>query len=231
MTMKNATFKTGLLAAASLVALCGGVVNAGQVTGVTPMVAGAPATAADVNANFDAQTAAINDNDTRIAALEAQLGNISGSLCAAGAFSGEYKLISHRTAIVEDTEAYPDGAGGTFYQGLIGSAMEVTKADMSFYADGTWSYVETNHDYIEQFVSGTPASWNTTVDSTPASGTYTVTTGCKVTLTTPDGTIVMHMSPDLYSGMGKKKETYPASGAPLVLFRWTEIISLTKKNL
>lgn len=44
---------------------------ASEVTGYTDATANTPATAADINANFAALIAAINDNNSRIAALEA----------------------------------------------------------------------------------------------------------------------------------------------------------------
>lgn len=66
--------KTAIISmtAAGLLALYGGVVTAGQVGAMNAFSAGSPAVAADVNANFTAQTSAINDNDTRITAIENQ---------------------------------------------------------------------------------------------------------------------------------------------------------------
>lgn len=61
------------------VTMCG-TANADEVdTGsVTTFSAGEPAVAADVNANFDALIAAINDNAARIAALETPDNNVAG---------------------------------------------------------------------------------------------------------------------------------------------------------
>ncbi len=60
------------LAAAGLIALYGGVAMAGQVGTMTTFTAGSPAVAADVNANFSEHTTQINDNATRITAIENQ---------------------------------------------------------------------------------------------------------------------------------------------------------------
>ncbi len=47
---------------------------AGQVVGLITFVNGDPADADEVNANFSALTTAVNDNDTRLQALEILLG-------------------------------------------------------------------------------------------------------------------------------------------------------------
>lgn len=60
------------LAAAGLIALYGGMAMAGQVGTMNTFTAGNPAVAADVNANFSEHTTQINDNDTRISAIENQ---------------------------------------------------------------------------------------------------------------------------------------------------------------
>lgn len=61
------------LAAAGLIALYGGVAVAAQVGTLNSFTAGSPAVAADVNANFTTVTNAVNDNDSRLATLEAKV--------------------------------------------------------------------------------------------------------------------------------------------------------------
>lgn len=70
--MYKVTTKQWIMAAAGMLALYGGVAMAGQVGTMNTFTAGSPAVAADVNANFTAQTSAINDNNTRITAIENQ---------------------------------------------------------------------------------------------------------------------------------------------------------------
>lgn len=77
-----------LLGLVAAVTLCG-TVSAGEVGAVTTFSAGSAAKAAEVNANFDALIAAIDDNATRIAALETPDNSVSGhsySLHFAGTF-------------------------------------------------------------------------------------------------------------------------------------------------
>ncbi len=54
-----------------VLALCPLVASAGQVTGLTTFVSGTPALASEVNGNFTAVSTAVNENDSRILALEA----------------------------------------------------------------------------------------------------------------------------------------------------------------
>jgi hypothetical protein len=69
---QNKNFILGMLVIP--LALCAlGIAFGGTVSTPNTFVAGTPAVAAEVNANFSAHQAAINDNDARIAALEALL--------------------------------------------------------------------------------------------------------------------------------------------------------------
>ena len=77
-----------LLGLVAAVTFCG-TASAGEVGAVTTFSAGAAAKAAEVNGNFDALIAAIDDNAQRIAALETPDNSVSGhsySLHYAGTF-------------------------------------------------------------------------------------------------------------------------------------------------
>lgn len=228
--MKNVNSKLNIAAIVSLLVLCGGVAQAGQVGVMNTFSSGSPAVAADVNANFDAQTTAINDNDTRIAALEAALANLTGDQCATGSVSGQYKVVTQET-MLSNNETLWDPADPTIGNiGFNGARLMVSKGDLTINSDNTFTFVETHLDEVEVYTGSAPVSWFTTVDSTPVTGTYTIDATCKVTLTLPDASILeMHMTPDLSSGIGRKAETYSAGA----LFKEyiTEITTVTKKNL
>lgn len=57
---------------------------AGQVTGLTSFTAGTPAKAAEVNANFDAVKAAVDDNDARVTNLQSSKQSRVTGTCAVG---------------------------------------------------------------------------------------------------------------------------------------------------
>jgi len=104
-----------------LVAACGFVftnsVMSGQVGSINSFSSGTVAVAADVNANFTEQTSQINDNDSRVVALEAALASLQSIVTAQAAIISN--LQSSQTAIensnVMDLDAYltvtSDGRG------------------------------------------------------------------------------------------------------------------------
>lgn len=65
-----------VLSLAAAVALSTGVARAGTVTGLTTFTAGTQAKAAEVNGNFSAVKAAVDDNDARVTALEGRSTNV-----------------------------------------------------------------------------------------------------------------------------------------------------------
>lgn len=103
-----------LLGLVAAVTMCG-MVNAGEVdTGsVTTFSAGEPAVAADVNANFDALIAAINDNAARIAALENPDNSVAGHT---------YTLFFAGSLLSAEVDT--DGDAGTDDQRSFGSVEE-----------------------------------------------------------------------------------------------------------
>ncbi len=218
--------KTSKLAAAGLITLYGSVAMAGQVGTMNSFTAGSPAVAADVNANFGEHTTQINDNDARIAALESKMDALTGGQCLSGTLAGQYKVVTHESYFVEK----PNGTGTV---DLIGAAIGVVKGNVVFDTSGNWTYTETSRDYAEQFVGGTSgATWDTTVDATPVSGTYTLTSTCKLTLMVGTTTVyVLHMSPDLYSGSAKATNDQPSSADPSARFWEVDLVTVHKKNM
>lgn len=87
-----------------------GQVYADSVTIPNSFTAGSAAVAADVNANFNAVKSAVDDNDSRIAALEAQLDNLQdqvdamdGNVTLDSLVGSTYCGISHWTMFGSDT--------------------------------------------------------------------------------------------------------------------------------
>jgi len=74
------THETLMLSFGLLAVLAGDVARAGSVTGLTTFTAGTPAKAAEVNANFTAVKTAVDNNDSRIAALEASVAALQASV-------------------------------------------------------------------------------------------------------------------------------------------------------
>jgi len=86
-TLKNNLVFAAGLTAGVLVALSATLL-ASQVTGLMTFTSGTPARAADVNGNFTAVKTAVDDNNARIAALEAKLAKFGTTQIAAAAGNG-----------------------------------------------------------------------------------------------------------------------------------------------
>lgn len=136
-----------LLGLVAAVTLCG-TVSAGEVGAVTTFSAGSAAKAAEVNGNFDALITAINDNASRIAALEAPSNDVSGhsySLHYAGTFLAaevssddgvrEYTTIEHYVGEGTLTFSSADNTGD-------GSANDASGAEIFVDNGGSigWSF-------------------------------------------------------------------------------------------
>lgn len=92
---------TGMLVL-PLTLLVAGLVAASSVSTPNTFVSGTTISAADMNANFAAMEAAINDNDSRIASLESVVPSFRAEVLASNPFSGT-------GTIVFDTERHDDG--------------------------------------------------------------------------------------------------------------------------
>ncbi|TGN40524.1 hypothetical protein [Marinobacter confluentis] len=113
-------FLTGLLA----MALSAGAI-AGEVTGYTDATSGSAATAADINANFNALISAINDNNQRITALEEQAAGINTA-------EGTYNFVEIAVEL--------GGAPGTgFFDGYSQIGTWSSTGSFTFLSDGTFS--------------------------------------------------------------------------------------------
>lgn len=117
---KSVTIKA--IAAAALAGGVTGIANAGNLNIPNDFSAGNTASAADVNANFDAVETEVDDNHTRIQALEGQTTTRSMQF-PAGSFSGSGSLISdanygklwdsgYASTLYVSTPAPPGYAGG-----------------------------------------------------------------------------------------------------------------------
>jgi hypothetical protein len=108
-------FSTVLIAA---IMAAGAVANAANVTIPHTFVPGDPALAAEVNANFQAVKAAVDDNDRRIAEL---FGSAVGRLVVSKS-NGDFSTISAALASVTPTAASPvviDVLPGTFVENVV----------------------------------------------------------------------------------------------------------------
>lgn len=141
-----------MILAGAISTLMTGAAIAGEVGSVTTFSANTPAVASQVNANFDALITAINDNNSRIAALEAAAptNNVSGKTYAleqigillrgnnsdyitAGNLSQSYTL----TLSASNTFSFT----GTENEGEIGLNGTVTRWEdnTAISATGTWA--------------------------------------------------------------------------------------------
>ena len=163
---------TGLLTAT----LCTSAFAA-EVTGDTPAVAGETATAAAINARFDAFKSAINDNNARIAELESF--DVSGKTYD---FKEVSMIVGAETG--GNISNAPNPAGDV-PAGFARIGQLTTTARMTFSDDGTFS-VEGQQNEIESFVN---LNVNVgTLDDGPFSETATWTqNGSTVTVTFTDG--------------------------------------------
>lgn len=149
-----------------------------EVTGYTPAVSGEAATAAAINANFDALIASINENSARLDALESY--DISGK-------SYNYKEI----AFINAAETYgnintsPGGDTSPRGGGFARVGILTVNGTLSFNADMTLD-VTIREREVEMFVN--PISDIGLVESGTFSETGTWSqTGSTVTATFPDG--------------------------------------------
>lgn len=135
-----------LLGLVAAVTLCG-TVSAGEVGPVTTFSAGSVAKAAEVNGNFDALIAAINDNASRIAALEAPSNEVAGR-----SYSLHY-VGSYLTAEVDSDDGVRDFTSVEHYlgEGTLnfdsdgattgnGSAADIAGAELIVNGDGSFHW-------------------------------------------------------------------------------------------
>jgi len=91
----------------SLFILISSTVTAGVLTIPNTFQAGQPAFAADVNANFDATKAAVDDNDTRISALA------NGGSGAIAVHANGFHVPANQVGCAEDNSSYLFMSAGT----------------------------------------------------------------------------------------------------------------------
>lgn len=171
------------------------MVYASPVTIPNTFTSGTPAVAADVNANFDAVAAGVNDNDSRIttnngsistnasdiAALDARIAALeSAGTMSVASLNGTYKLFS-----LDNGTGYHQDAGG-----FVADDNDVITEDASITFDGAGNFSGTidNGADLARVTDSTGAPTYTLTDTsgTVLGGTYTVS-GSTVTLnfTTP----------------------------------------------
>ena len=181
------------------------LVNAGSVNDVN-MTSFTPATAAvaaEVNGNFNELKTQVNDNDGRLAVMEAQIAALTGASITTASMNGEYKFVSLSTGGQGDTSNY---ALSTFGR---------EKGDITFDGNGTCSGAATDSNWIEVLtdLDATAGTFGLlTLDSTMTEDTllepqeactYTITAAGKLSITWAfGGTDVFHMSPGLHFGAG-----------------------------
>lgn len=123
---------------------------AAEVTGYTAPQSGAPATAAGVDANFQALITAINDNNTRIAALEsevaaAQSSDVSGKSYLYREF-GMYMAAHTYDSVGDDGLPQASGAveiGGSYGGGFSRTNMLSAEITLEFLANGNVNIIGT----------------------------------------------------------------------------------------
>lgn len=100
---------SGLLAVSAFMSQS---LHAGSVSIPNSFTAGEPAVAAEVNANFDAVKTAVDDNDSRIAALEATIATLQETVTAQAATitslqNNSVLALDGRLLFVTDSNGYP----------------------------------------------------------------------------------------------------------------------------
>ena len=110
--MRNLAFAAGLTA--GVAATLSATLIAGQVTGLIAFTAGTPAKASEVNGNFAAVKTAVDDNNARIAALEAKLAKFGAPFpFAVGAGDGAQCTLGEITLVASSV------ASGTPAEGQL----------------------------------------------------------------------------------------------------------------
>lgn len=148
-----------------------------DVTGYTPAVSGQPATAAGINANFDALIASINSNAARLDALESH--DVSGK-------TYNYKEIAFLNA-AETRGNINSEPGETSLRenGFARVGTLTVEGTFAFNGDGTVNVTASERE-VEMFVN--PISDIGVVNSGSGSDTGTWSqTGALVTVSFPDG--------------------------------------------
>lgn len=150
---------------------------AGEVSGYTAPVSGQPATAVGVDSNFQALITAINDNNTRIAALESfDVGGKTYSYKEVGILNGAER-IGQTLGAPGDTTLVNEGFART--------GVFTASGELAFDAGGTFTLSLTEKE-IEMFVNSVSDIGPQIDGSLLDSGSWTQT-GSTVTLTFAGG--------------------------------------------
>lgn len=212
--------KKAILAGLTAVMVSSGAL-ASEVTGYTDATANTPATAADINANFNALITAINDNNTRITALESAIGN--------GATDGTYTFIELAVELAADsgtglTQAYSEistfSSSGTFTlvdDGTFSGTINENRSTLEHATDGDCGVEGCRDTFNPNF--GTQAS-------EPLSGTWTEDAST-VTLTIGPGDIVVLNKAGPKLLVFSNKDTVTDEGEPI--YDFTNIVMLVKQ--
>ena len=188
-----------------------GAAPAAELTIPTTFAAGDPALAADMNANFAAVKTSVDDNNSRIAQLEAMVASHLGVNITNASLSGTYTTLSLETGVQGGADNYAASTVGRW------------EGNLTFDGVGGFQIVDVAGGETEQTMLANSDLVNTGVyfkstqssDSTleSASGSYSITPSGALTLTFPDGTTeIMHMTPDMSVGSGNNLYTETLSG-------------------
>jgi len=175
--------------ASALSIMSAGIAYGGSVTLTNTFTADSPAVAAEVNQNFGDVKTAVDDNDARISALEAQIATLQDTVdqlsgangFSASTLSGTYTAVIFETALFADVDI-PGGTGawssvGTF---VFDGSGNLTSASIDF-TDAFIDYYDT-----EAGISGVLDSKVIVEEGTDTfSGTYTVLATGQTTINVP----------------------------------------------
>lgn len=195
---------------------------AGEVSGFTAATANTPATAADINANFNALIAAINDNSQRLDALESAVGD--------GSVAGTYTFIELAVELAANSgtgafDGYSEistfSSSGSFTLDIAGTFSGTINESRSSLVDALngdcGSLDGCRNVYDPNFAN---------LNSQPLSGTWT-DDGATVTLTLgPDDTVVLQKAGASLLVLSEK-DTVTTEGEPI--YDFTNIAFLIKQ--
>jgi len=214
MDIKQLKLKMISLAVGGVLSIMAGTTMAGPVGSVTMFAPDEAAVAAEVNGNFTEHTTQINDNDSRIVALEAQIATLMGTDITLASMTGDYSL--------NYVDVYAiDGNGNFFINGA-------EHANSTIIFDGVGGFTLTDDAVLgyELAVTGssnpdiTPFDTELDLDTMLESfgGTYTISSTGLLSLTDSEDTFVLQMSPNLFMGSGGLGEEIGSGEANVSLF-------------
>lgn len=194
-----------------LLSLCSTTALATTVTVPHTFVAGAPAVAADVNANFTALVNAIND-------LETRLGKQEGGALTAADIAGTYKAV-----FVESGTMGQSSAGGS---GSFGSTSGGSESTVVMNANGTFTFSGSNKQTTTTVICSTTGqvtrpicgdgvnSQNDDNAADSGSGSWTLDSGGRSITLTPQGDSAINLQMSKAADMGVGLQVHTVTGTP-----------------